>query len=265
MDYSICQALKRFPRHEQALIIYDICCQWLVHFQERVSESEYLTLSDSLEITGAVGKWHLAAHIPECFPRFTLNFIEGAAQVEGEIVETLWSGLDEIAGLTQAMSIAHRQEVLDDYMNDSNWRKMVRIGKALYSVGQNAALTHDLGDALCGKWIRAKDGISDTQPAFEQLTDHLEPSLIQEWTRQERIAMDRRGDFLDIYNIKSTKCRYHYYSTAEYGLLMDCSTHTGGNTVKIVGNRGSAGKSVWLSVRTYGGPRNREVTVRLHF
>ena len=84
MDYAICQALKRFPRHIQALIIYDICCQWIIHFQKQVSESEFLELWDSLEITGAIGKWHLAAHIAECFPNFTLNFVEGAGQVEGE-------------------------------------------------------------------------------------------------------------------------------------------------------------------------------------
>src|SRR5258705_3109637 len=97
MDYSICQALKRFPRRVQALIIYDICCQWSIHFQQRVSESEFLELSDNLDITGAIGKWHLAAHVPECFPKFTLNFIEGAGQVDGEIFETLWSNMDEVA------------------------------------------------------------------------------------------------------------------------------------------------------------------------
>lgn len=129
IDYSICQALKSFPRHQRALIIYDICCQWIIHFRERVSESEFLAITEPLDILGAVGKWHLAAHIPECFPKFTLNFVEGAGQVEGEILETLWSGLDQVAGLTQAMSIAHRQEVLDDYMNDSNWRKIIRMGK----------------------------------------------------------------------------------------------------------------------------------------
>jgi hypothetical protein len=83
-----------------------------------------------LEIIGAVGKWHLAAHIPECFPKFTLNFVEGAGEVDGEIMETLWSRLDEIAGFTQAMSIAHAQEVIDDYMNDSNWRKLIRMGRS---------------------------------------------------------------------------------------------------------------------------------------
>jgi hypothetical protein len=95
-----------------------------------VSESEFLELWDSLEITGAVGKWHLATHIAECFPKFTLNFVEGAGQVEGEILETLWSGLDEITGLAQAMSIAHHQEVIDEYMNDSNWRKLLRSGNS---------------------------------------------------------------------------------------------------------------------------------------
>ena len=89
MDYSICKALQRFPRHVQALIIYDICCQWSIHFRQRVSESEFLELSDPLDIIGAVGKWHLAAHVPECFPKFSLNFIEGAGQVDGEILETL--------------------------------------------------------------------------------------------------------------------------------------------------------------------------------
>ena len=132
MDYSICQALKHFPQHLIALIIYDICCQWIIHFRERVSKLEFLELCDSIEIIGAVGKFHLAVHIPECFYKFTLNFIEGASEVDGEILETLWSNMDEVSGLTQAMSVAHHQEVIDDNMNDSNWRKIIRIGNRLY-------------------------------------------------------------------------------------------------------------------------------------
>jgi hypothetical protein len=124
--------LKRFPRCQAALIIYDICCQWYKHFRERISESEWLEMWENIVITPAVGKWHLAAHVRECFSRFSLNFIEGSAQVDGEILETLWSGLDLVAGITQAMSVAHRQEVLDDYMNDSNWKKLCRICKPTY-------------------------------------------------------------------------------------------------------------------------------------
>lgn len=129
MDYSGLMALRNFSPHSQALIIYDICCQWSIHFRERVTFYEFFQLWDPLEITAAVGKWHLAAHIADCFHKFSLNFVEGAGQVEGEILETLWSVLDDVAGITQSMSEAHRQEVLDDYMNDSNWKKMVRISK----------------------------------------------------------------------------------------------------------------------------------------
>ena len=114
IDYSICQALKRFLQHVKVLIIYDTCCQWIIHFWECVSKSKFLELLDSLEITGAFGKWHLATHILDCFPKYSLNFIDGAGQVKGEILETLWSHLDEVAGLAQAMSIAYHQETVDE-------------------------------------------------------------------------------------------------------------------------------------------------------
>jgi hypothetical protein len=42
--------------------------------------------------------------------------------------------MDEIAPMAQAMSIAHHQEVVNDHMNDSNWCKIIRIGKCLLSV-----------------------------------------------------------------------------------------------------------------------------------
>ena len=132
MDYSICQALKQFPGHDKALIIYDICCQWIINFQHCVAKTTTLELADSLEIMGAIGKWHLAAHIPSYFPMYTLNFIEGASQVDGKILETLWSGLDEITGLAQAMLASHHQETIDKYMNDSNWHKAVHIGSCLF-------------------------------------------------------------------------------------------------------------------------------------
>ena len=127
IDYAICEALKRFPGRRAALIIYDICCQWFTNFRKRISESEWLDMWDDIEITAAVGKWHLAAHVRECFAKFSLNFIEGSAEVDGEIMETLWSGLDLVAGITQGMTIAHRQEVLDDYINDNNWKKLLNL------------------------------------------------------------------------------------------------------------------------------------------
>jgi hypothetical protein len=83
---------------------------------------------EDLKLFAAVGKFHLGAHVLECFWEFSLNFIEGAGQVDGEILETLWASLDKVVGSTRNMSRAHRQEVLDDYMNDSNWKKLVGAG-----------------------------------------------------------------------------------------------------------------------------------------
>jgi hypothetical protein len=216
MDYSICQALKRFPGHVQALIVYDICCQWSIHFRQRVSESKFLELYDSMEITGAVGKWHLAAHIPECFPKFSLNFVEGSGELDGEILETLWSKLDEIAGMAQAMSIAHHQEVIDEHMKDSNWRKMIRIRKHPFYTYPRAGITRIPADSLCEKWSRAKKGLSETGPTFEQLSDSLDASLVQEWTAQERVAMEKRGDHLNIYQVRLEKCRTFIYSAFRF-------------------------------------------------
>jgi Kyakuja-Dileera-Zisupton transposase len=90
-----------------------------------------LSLPDSTMIIPAVGKFHLGAHIRSCFPLFSLNFIHGAGQQDGEILETLWSNLNKVSSSIRAMSKAHRHEVLDDYMRDSNWKKMVGVGEHL--------------------------------------------------------------------------------------------------------------------------------------
>ena len=95
-----------------------------------------------MDITGAVGKWHLAAYIPECFPKFSLNFVEGASQVEGEILEMLWSRMDEVAGLTQSVSIAHHQETVDENINNSIWQKIIWISRNLYSMCYLVELTN---------------------------------------------------------------------------------------------------------------------------
>jgi len=45
------------------------------------------------DLIPAVGKFHLAAHVPSCFAKFSLNFVQGAGQLDGEILETLCQSL----------------------------------------------------------------------------------------------------------------------------------------------------------------------------
>jgi hypothetical protein len=118
VDYSICGAIN-YHSHDidTSLIIYDIGCQWCIHFAERVENCQGLFLPENREVLTAVGKFHLSAHRLPCFARFSLNFVEGAGQVDGEILETLWAPFNKISPTARSMSQHHRQEILDDHMS----------------------------------------------------------------------------------------------------------------------------------------------------
>jgi hypothetical protein len=92
-------------------------------------ESKHLSVPDNMDIIAAIGKFHLNAHVKECFAKFTLNFVKGAGQLDGEILETLWAAFNKICGPARAMSKAHRSEVYSDFMRDSNWKKLVGMSE----------------------------------------------------------------------------------------------------------------------------------------
>ena len=128
MDYSICHALQyKTSGLNHALVIYDIACQYFRHFFSRVECAECLKLGFWDEFILAVGKWHLSSHVPSCFARYSLNFIKGAGQQDGEILETLWAEFNKVSTSARTMSKAHHAEVYDDHMHDSNWQKIVSI------------------------------------------------------------------------------------------------------------------------------------------
>ncbi|KAH9022871.1 hypothetical protein EDB85DRAFT_1895014 [Lactarius pseudohatsudake] len=95
MDYSLCKALSyNMEDIPVALVMYDIMCQYRVHFEERIKSSPELSLpsSESLELCMGIGLFHIHGHQDSCLPR---------------------------------------QEVLDAHMNHSNWKKLVRIVPSL--------------------------------------------------------------------------------------------------------------------------------------
>jgi len=56
------------------------------------------------------------------------------------MIETLWAPLNEISRSTRGMLTSHRREVIDDHMNDSNWKKLVDLGR-LPLTGTTSELT----------------------------------------------------------------------------------------------------------------------------
>lgn len=130
VDYSICKALSyRTNGFAEAQALYDIGCQWIVWFHSRVDRSGHISLPPGLKLHAAVGKWHLSAHIADCYPKFSLNYLPGAGQVEGEIMETLWAVLNGIAAMARAMSKWSRVQFLNSHMNWSNWKKLLGAGE----------------------------------------------------------------------------------------------------------------------------------------
>ncbi|KAI6166492.1 hypothetical protein EDD17DRAFT_1752630 [Pisolithus thermaeus] len=187
-DYSIFNALGcGSERITKVLVIYDIGCQWSVNFWSRVKNSPSLLLPPALEIVPAVGKFHLAAHKLSCFPRYSLNFVKGAGHLDGEILETLWAPFNKISPTARSMTQAHRQEVYDDHMRDSNWKKLVGLGE-----GFSPRRTSN----KC---------LEEMNQAYEQLTAVLDPDKVSGWELDALRAEADRGEALDIYLLKGDK------------------------------------------------------------
>ncbi|KAH6867699.1 hypothetical protein BKA70DRAFT_1379996 [Coprinopsis sp. MPI-PUGE-AT-0042] len=98
-------------------LLYDINCQYSVHLRDRFeSGKDYLTLPPELEIVYAIGKFHVHGHQESCYARYSPMFVQGIGWTSGEILESLWSVLNEAA-----------PETLDALINDSNWKKMLNL------------------------------------------------------------------------------------------------------------------------------------------
>lgn len=94
------------------------------------------------KVAVAVGKFHLGAHVTKCFWSYSLNFIEGVGQIDGEIMETLWASFNKFASMTRSMSKAHRVEILNDHMRDVNWKKLVGMRRYSHNWDQ-VNITHN--------------------------------------------------------------------------------------------------------------------------
>lgn len=131
MDWSLTEALanSNIGGIKEVLHIYDINCEYHKHFQERVDRNEFLHIADHIKLLHAIGLFHVHGHKDDCLYRWATNYVPGAGVIDGEVLETLWAVLNTVATATRTASLAHRTEILDDHMNDNNWKKLLHIGK----------------------------------------------------------------------------------------------------------------------------------------
>ncbi|KAI6040541.1 hypothetical protein EDC04DRAFT_2602333 [Pisolithus marmoratus] len=170
-----------------------------------------------LEIIPAVGKFHLAAHKLSCFPRYSLNFFKGAGHLDGEILETLWAPFNKISPTARSMTQAHRQEVYDDHMRDSKWKKLVGIVPSLLK-----------------KYKTSNKCLEDMNQAYEQLNAALDPNKVAQWELDALKAEADHGEALDIYLLRGDKAPTFH----------EAQLNLGRNPVSSSGNLGSV---AWLA------------------
>ncbi|KAJ7075019.1 hypothetical protein B0H15DRAFT_792382 [Mycena belliarum] len=133
MDYIAASILK--PKHEglYKLFSYDIVCAWSKHLLERLRK---LPPNVRLEIAAklirfAIPKMHIHAHTLLCQLLFSLNYLIGCAETDGEGIERPWSSLGAVAASTRDAGPGARHGLLDFQLGYWNWQKLINIVELL--------------------------------------------------------------------------------------------------------------------------------------
>lgn len=128
VDWVLLQALKttNMDPTQNAMLIYDIACQYFVHLNDRIGH----LLPAQLHLDRAIGMFHVHGHKEECLFRYATSFIPKSGVTIGEILEMLWSNLNTITPAVRTATLANRAETIDDHANDSNHKKRNNIGKS---------------------------------------------------------------------------------------------------------------------------------------
>jgi hypothetical protein len=203
---------KTMKGMSRTLLVYDIMCQWYRNFLKRVQESPYLRVPPGMKIYRGIGDFHVKGHIHECFPRYGLVFVEGAGVIDGEVVETLWSVMNKVSPSTRSATLAHRTEVLDDHMNNSNWKKLIAMGMSLYftvgiiSIRKTIPFTRFPVPTLIKKHARAEKLFEVNKEGFLAITATANPADILVWEAAAKTAQAERYtrvEAMDYFDVKT--------------------------------------------------------------
>jgi Kyakuja-Dileera-Zisupton transposase len=215
MDYSIFKALNfNMSGIEAALICYDVMCQWSVHMKDRVAGSRHLKIPEGLELRFGIGLFHIHGHQDTCLARYSPSFIEGGRQIDGETIETLWAPLNEISRSTRGMSTSHRREVIDDHMNDSNWKKLVDLGRSALNGTASTHRDHPV-NAVSKRYRKAHSGATLSSIAFDNIDRSASADSKSAWADEEERAKRERIHniaVMDIYDIRMERREFAHFT-----------------------------------------------------
>lgn len=173
VDWALLKACQttNVDSRQGMLLIYDIACQYSIHLRDRIGH----LLPDGLEVDSAIGLFHVHGHKDLCFFRYASTFIPGAAVVAGEILESLWAVLNAVTPGMRTATLAHRAEIMDDHMTDSNHKKAL-----------------GLTTTLCNRYTQASAMSRSAQEYYDGLTAGIDEGLVQQWEMEITRAESQR-------------------------------------------------------------------------
>ncbi|KAJ7500190.1 hypothetical protein B0H11DRAFT_2225734 [Mycena galericulata] len=167
VDYVAASILKHWHPDLFKVFSYDIVCIWSKHLIERLKA---LPGNVRIYLVAAlcrfvIPKMHIQAHNFLCRLLFSLAWLLGAAQVDGEGIERPWATLGALAGSTMRMGPGFRHDTLDCQLAYWNWLKLVNIFETLRR-----------------RFDRAEAELKEQKASFELFSEQ-QRDRVPEWTQ----------------------------------------------------------------------------------
>ncbi|KAL0571336.1 hypothetical protein V5O48_010634 [Marasmius crinis-equi] len=132
-DWAISASQRHSDPSLTRILSYDICCQYHVHFFERLTQ-----VPEHIRIEIHVGRWrfvvpklHIKGHGRDCQEKFAFHLLPGAGQTDGEGIERQWASLGPIGSNTKEMGPGHRRDTIDDHVGFWGFLKILALGRLL--------------------------------------------------------------------------------------------------------------------------------------
>ena len=202
VDWALLQALKttNVDERQGLMFIYDIACQYIIHLKDRIGH----LLPSNLVIDAAIGLFHVHGHKDTCFFRYATSFIPGAAVVAGEILESLWSTLNTVTPAMRTATLAHRAEIMDDHMTDSNHKKLLGIGECKYLfIITNLMVV--VAKSLVERYNQSVETSNTANQYYEKLIKGINSKDIREWDIQIQDTENNRMHDRSVMDILGAK------------------------------------------------------------
>ncbi|KAH9478965.1 hypothetical protein JR316_0009428 [Psilocybe cubensis] len=170
MDYIFAWFL-RLVAVRLVLVSYDIACQWFINLLRRMQSDwpQHIQPPANITLIPVIPKLHEPMHNQTNHQMYSLNFIPGVGQTDGECPERVWAPHNSLANATKTQGPGSRQDTLDDHFGFWNWQKYTSMG---------TTLLRRYRDAIAQRNIQTEghEGLSES-------IKKANPNLIERWEK----------------------------------------------------------------------------------